>query len=47
MALLVNQILLMYGKKHFCNTLNANTCDSDLKNKIMAKFENIHITLMT
>ena len=28
-------------KKHFCNILNANTCDSDLNNEIMAKLENI------
>ena len=31
-------------KKHFCNILNANTCDSDLKNKIMTKLENIQHT---
>ena len=31
-------------KKHFCNILNANTCDSDLKNEIMAKLENIQHT---
>ena len=37
MVRLVNQILLIYGKKQFCNILNANTCDSDLKNKFMAK----------
>ena len=35
-------------KKHFCNILNANTCDSDLKNKIMTKLENIqHMDDMT
>ena len=44
MVLLVNQILLTYGKKHFCNILNANTCDSDLKNEIMTKLENIQRT---
>ena len=31
-------------KKHFCNILNANTCDSDLKNEIMTKLENIQHT---
>ena len=31
-------------KKHFCNILNANTCDSDLKNEIMTKLENIQRT---
>ena len=30
--------------KHFCNILNANICDSDLKNKNMAKLENIQHT---
>ena len=31
-------------EKHFCNILNANTCDSNLINKIMAKHENIQHT---
>ena len=28
-------------KNHFCNILNANVCDSDLKNNIMVQLENI------
>ena len=31
-------------KNHFCNTLNANVCDSDLKNNIMVQLENIQYT---
>ena len=29
---------------HFCNILNANVCDSDLKNNIMVQLENIQYT---
>ena len=31
-------------KNHFCNILNANVCDSDLKNNIMVQLENIQYT---
>ena len=31
-------------KKHFCNILNANVCDSDLKNNIIVQLENIQYT---
>ena len=31
-------------KKHFYNILNENTCDSDLRNEVMAKLENIQHT---
>ena len=35
-------------KNMFCTILNANTCDCDLKNEIMAKIENIqHMDDMT
>ena len=31
-------------EKSFCNILNANVCDSDLKNNIMVQLENIQYT---
>ena len=31
-------------KNHFCNILNANVCDSNLKNNIMVQLENIQYT---
>ena len=32
-------------KNHFCNILNANVRDSDLKNNIMVQLENIQYTI--
>ena len=31
-------------KNHFCNILNANVCDSDIKNNILVQLENIQYT---
>ena len=31
-------------KKHFCNILNANRCDGDIKHEFMAKLENTQHT---
>ena len=32
-------------KNHFCNILNANVCDGDLRNNIMVQLENIQYTM--
>ena len=44
MVFLENLISPTCKKNHFCNILNADVCDSDLKNDIMVQLQNIQYT---